>query len=269
LEIFDNDLFHMGGDEVDLRCYRSVQEITDWMAENGYGTNDAEYIRLWARFQDKAHEKLLNATQNKEIQSILWTSELTEIENALEYLDASKYIIQLWTDVTSHQISNLIDNNFRVVFSNYDALYLDCGFSNWIGGEGHNWCSPYKGWQQIYENSPHKIYADLTNTSSADDALRDGRLLGAAAPLWAEQADEMASESRIWPRGSALAERLWTNPQGRGWAEAEFRMVTHRARYVTRGIAADRLQPEFCSAYQDNCYGYPTEQPVPESAQTA
>lgn len=29
-------------------------------------------------------------------------------------------------------------------------------FSAWVG-EGNNWCSPYKGWQIIYENSPLKI----------------------------------------------------------------------------------------------------------------
>ena len=35
-----------------------------------------------------------------------------------------------------------------MIFSNYDALYLDCGYGAWVG-EGNNWCSPYKGWLQL------------------------------------------------------------------------------------------------------------------------
>lgn len=31
-----------------------------------------------------------------------------------------------------------------MVFSNYECLYLDCGYGAWVG-EGNNWCSPYKG----------------------------------------------------------------------------------------------------------------------------
>lgn len=34
--------------------------------------------------------------------------------------------------------------------------FIFFSFSAWVG-EGNNWCSPYKGWQIIYENSPLKI----------------------------------------------------------------------------------------------------------------
>ena len=40
----------------------------------------------------------------------------------------------------------LADKGYRMIFSNYDSLYLDCGYSAWVG-EGNNWCSPYKGWR--------------------------------------------------------------------------------------------------------------------------
>ena len=45
-----------------------------------------------------------------------------------------------------------------MIMSNYDDLYLDCGFGAWVG-EGNNWCSPYKGWQKIYMNDPKKYLA--------------------------------------------------------------------------------------------------------------
>ncbi len=41
--------------------------------------------------------------------------------------------------------------------SNYDAWYLDCGYGGWVGAT-NNWCSPYKGWQTFYDNSPRQIY---------------------------------------------------------------------------------------------------------------
>jgi len=42
------------------------------------------------------------------------------------------------------QIKTVAKNGFKMVFSNYDALYLDCGIANWVG-KGSNWCAPYKG----------------------------------------------------------------------------------------------------------------------------
>lgn len=53
LAIFDNDLFHMGGDEVHMGCWNSSSEITDWMTDNDYGTDTAGFMRLWGRFQSK------------------------------------------------------------------------------------------------------------------------------------------------------------------------------------------------------------------------
>ncbi|XP_021963248.1 chitooligosaccharidolytic beta-N-acetylglucosaminidase isoform X1 [Folsomia candida] len=253
LKIFDNDLFHMGGDEVHFGCYNSSEEIKAWMAANGTSTDVAGFVSLWGSFQHQAHDKLVAASSNKDITGILWTSELTHREYISEYLDPAKYVIQIWTETLNADTPAMITDGYRVIFSNYDALYLDCGFNAWLGS-GHNWCSPYKGWQSIYDHSPHGIYANATNSTMADAALADGRLLGAEAPLWVEQADEKAYESRLWPRGAALGERLWTNPTT-NWADAEHRMVTNRNRMVARGINADAMQPEYCSMYQNKCYG--------------
>jgi hexosaminidase len=37
---------------------------------------------------------------------------------------------------------------YRLVFSNYDAWYFDCGYGAWLysgSSEKNNWCSPFKG----------------------------------------------------------------------------------------------------------------------------
>jgi hexosaminidase len=43
------------------------------------------------------------------------------------------------------QIKTLADKRYRMIFSNYEVMYLDCGYGAWIGGTGNNWCSPYSG----------------------------------------------------------------------------------------------------------------------------
>ena len=38
--------------------------------------------------------------------------------------------------------------NYRLVMSNSDAWYLDCGYGSWLydgQGNDNNWCSPMKG----------------------------------------------------------------------------------------------------------------------------
>jgi len=59
-------------------------------------------------------------------------------------------------------------------------------------------------------------------------------------------------ESKLWPRGAALAERLWTDPDT-NWQAAEIRLIHHRQRLVERGIKADALQPEWCHQNEGFC----------------
>lgn len=40
---------------------------------------------------------------------------------------------QVWTTGTDPQIQGLLKKGYRLIMSNYDALYLDCGFGAWVG----------------------------------------------------------------------------------------------------------------------------------------
>ncbi|XP_068249173.1 chitooligosaccharidolytic beta-N-acetylglucosaminidase-like [Palaemon carinicauda] len=240
------DLFHYGGDEVNLNCWNTTDEITNWMTENGYGLDDNAYYKQWSVFQEKSQQLLTAANKGKKVPGILWTSHLTEAGRADQYLNAQDYIIQIWTTGVDPLIGELLDKKFRVIFSNYDHWYLDCGFGAWVG-EGNNWCSPYKGWQKVYDNSPLKIATNLT--TSFDPKL----VLGGEAALWTEQADDSVVDSRLWPRSAALGERLWSNPD-HNWEPAEVRLIHQRQRLVKRGIEADRIQPQWCHHNEGLCY---------------
>ncbi|XP_066929700.1 chitooligosaccharidolytic beta-N-acetylglucosaminidase-like [Clytia hemisphaerica] len=250
-DLFDPDLFHAGGDEINFNCWNTTKEITDWLHTNYGGRNEEEMMRMWNLFLEKSSKKIYEANDGKEIPLILWTSKMTSIKYLNRFLNPKQHIIQIWTSTKS--IVDIVNNGFKTIFTNWNTLYLDCGVGSWVG-EGNNWCSPYKDWKQLYDNDPIKILKDLNVNVTAQ--IRKN-ILGQEAPLWSEQADESVSEAKIWPRAAALAERLWTNPE-HNWRKAEYRLVYHRQRLVNRGIRADALQPLWCKQNSGHCYYDPT-----------
>ncbi|CAG0879157.1 unnamed protein product [Cyprideis torosa] len=230
LDVFDGDIFHMGGDEVMIPSWNKTDhetvEILEYLSTMKWDRNDPQsFVKLWGDvFQKKAFERLRNLREN--ITAILWTSELTNPSHVEEYLHKDDYIIQLWTDSQAPSIAQLAKQGYRLIFTNYDAWYLDCGFAAWVGS-GHNWCSPYK-------------------------ELRK-QIQGGEVAMWAEQTDEHNVETKIWPRASAMAERLWSNPET-GYEAAEARIQQHRDRMAKFGIGSELLQPEFCRQNEGLCY---------------
>lgn len=235
-------LFHMGGDEVSVSCWNSSARIQNWMKEQGWQLEEKDFMRLWGHFQDNAMKRLDRVMGEKKRDIILWTSRLTDVPYVTEYIDKARTIIQIWTTGQDKKVTDLLDRGFRVIVSNYDALYLDCGFAGWVT-DGNNWCSPYIGWQKVYNNRMEEVAGKPEYVKL---------IMGAEAALWSEQADEHTLDSRLWPRASALAERLWTNPVN-GWRAAETRMLHHREDLVANGIGAELLEPEWCLRNEGNC----------------
>nr|XP_022911095.1 chitooligosaccharidolytic beta-N-acetylglucosaminidase-like [Onthophagus taurus] len=240
IDQFNPDIFHMGGDEVAFQCWNSTSHIVEWMNERGWYNDKAGFSKLWNVFQSEALKRFDKHAKKKDTPIIMWTSSLTEKDYVHEYLPNDRYIIQIWTTRNDQHIQDLLDLGYRLILSNYDDMYLDCGFGGWVDS-GNNWCSPYKGWQQIYNNSPKELAGDRAN-----------QMLGAEAALWTEQVDSTSIDSRIFPRISAMGERLWSEPNT-NWRFAEERMLVHRERLVSMGINADALEPMWCSQNEGSC----------------
>ncbi|XP_057331254.1 chitooligosaccharidolytic beta-N-acetylglucosaminidase-like [Microplitis mediator] len=245
LEDFEPDVFHMGGDQVNRNCWQSSEVIKRWVNTTDSKLSDADFIHLWASFQKRAYEKLKLANGGKDIQAILWSSDLTKKQN-LYQLDNRKYIIQNWMGQDDHQtIKDLFENDFRVIFSQYDVHYLDCGFGSHVGS-GNNWCSPYNDWRKIYEYSPSRVINKLKLQSKRH------LIFGGEVVLWSESVDSSSLDARLWPRAAALAGRLWSEKENR-WMDVESRVYRHRERLVDRGIFAGHLAPEWCLQNQEIC----------------
>ncbi|CAH1116327.1 unnamed protein product [Phaedon cochleariae] len=238
-EQFQPDIFHMGGDEVSFNCWNNTENIKEWMKAKGWGLQEKDFIKLWNHFQTNALERLLKRAGRK-IPIVMWTSHLTHEEYVIDSLPKDQYFIQVWTLGNDTQIANLLENGYKLILSNYDALYLDCGFAAWVS-EGNNWCSPYIGWQKVYENKPIKIAGS-----------KKDQILGGEATLWTEQADSTSIDSRLWPRAAAMAEVFWSEP-ATGWESAEQRFMVHRERLVNIGIDADAIEPEWCRQNEEQC----------------
>nr|AYV99601.1 venom polypeptide [Dolopus genitalis] len=239
-EMFDNpDIFHMGGDEVSTSCWNTSERIQNWMLSKGWGLTEHDFIKLWGHFQENALKRV-DKVAKREVPIVMWTSRLTELPFVNEYLDKNRYIIQIWTTGSDRKVQDLLKNGYKLILSNYDSLYFDCGGGGWVNAN-NNWCSPYIGWQKVYMNIPESIAG-----------MYHSQIYGAEAAIWSEQIDETTVDSRFWPRASALAERMWSNPIT-GWRDAEPRMLLHRQRLVENGIKAERLQPEWCLQNENSC----------------
>ena len=213
-ELFEQpDIYHMGGDEVTSSCWKMKESIVDWMTEMEWGQEESDFHKLWGYFQKKALEKLYEVSDRK-TKAILWTSTLTEIY-ADEYLGKDDYIIHIWTNSTNPQIMDLLEKGYDLIMSNYDSFYLDCGFGSWVK-TGNNWCTPYKPWHAFYNNNLEKIAGEYKS-----------QILGGEGCLWSSLNDEYSLDSRLWPRLSALGERLWAEPDT-NYRDAEDRILLHR-----------------------------------------
>jgi len=254
LEMFKPTTFHVGGDEVHLGCWNSTQSILAWLQDEGKGDKEEDFMYLWHHFLTRSDLSMKSAARSLEQgspQMTIWSNQLTHPDH-IHFMDKDKYVIQLWTDASNPSdvtIKTVAEKGFKMIFSNHDATYLDCGFGAWVGN-GHNWCSPYKQWQAQHGNDPYAIL-ELQNVSNLDVAKAN--VLGGEVALWTEQADAASMMSKIEPRASAYAERLWRGPLTGNWVEAERRLVIHRERIAGRGIMADTLTHGWCRQNEGKC----------------
>ena len=225
------DMFHLGGDEVDLNCWASALEDT------------RDLMDKWKNFQKKALMKLASANKGKVPDAVvLWNSQFTKPEN----LDRKTYVVQTWGASTWGEELPLLEKNIRVIISNLDFWYLDCGFGNWRGlGQGA--CGPITSWQNVYQHRPWL-------------KLNRALVLGGEVCLWGEVVDENSLDMKLWPRAAAFAERIWsdTDPEVnlRG---AHGRLAVHRDRLISRGVRSDAIWPEWCTQNPYLCLDSPDQ----------
>lgn len=223
-----DDIFHIGGDEVDLHC---------WSHTNSR-SNYTDMTHFWADYVNRMLNRLKIAnsgTLPKHV--VMWSSPLTASTFLKEIQNLSNIAIQFWLGDPTMFLSNGI----KVIYSTVGHWYLDCGFGRWKPDMQHGVCDPYTPWQTFYEYRPWITYSHQELT------------LGGEVCLWSEQVEIDSLETRLWPRAAAFAERIWTDPTENNDYDIYTRLVSQRERLMERGLKAAAMWPRWCSLNPGKC----------------
>ncbi|KAJ5085502.1 hypothetical protein N7532_010273 [Penicillium argentinense] len=248
-EIFPDNWFHVGADELQPGCYNFSSYVSNWFAEDPSRT-----------YHDLAQQK------NRRI--MMWEDIFLSTEAAHNV--PKDIVLQSWNNGLGN-IDNLTAAGYDVIVSSSDFLYLDCGKGGFITndprynvmsnpdastpnfnyqGFGGSWCAPYKTWQRIYD------YDFTTNLTSSQAQ----HILGAEAPLWSEQVDDVTISSSFWPRAAALGELVWSgNRDAEGKKRTTLmtqRILNFREYLVANGVMATALVPKYCLQHPHACDFY-------------
>ncbi|KAK4251964.1 glycoside hydrolase [Corynascus novoguineensis] len=227
--------FHTGGDELNRN---------DSMLDEGIRSNATEVLQpLLQKFIDTQHARVRAAG----LTPITWE----EIPLEWNVTMAKDTVVQAWLGGDS--VKTLTSKGYKVIDSNYNFWYLDCGRGQWLtwaNGEGftqgypfNDWCGPTKSWALVYQHDPT---AGLTSEEAE-------RVLGGEVALWAETIDPINFDTLAWPRASAAGEALWSGRidpdtgRNRSQVEAAPRLNEFRERLVARGVRASPIQMTFCT----------------------
>lgn len=211
-------MLHIGGDEVEASCWRDDPAIAAWMSARGWA---GDYSKLMQYFVTQA-EALVRARGRTPVHWIeVFDQGITTAADA---------VFQVWKSASD--LAAVVQAGYRAVLSNSDAWYLNCGFNPGCA---------YASFETVYGNEP---FANSSLTP-AQEAL----VLGGEAAMWTEFADDTNVDPQVWPRLSAVAERLWSPRAVNNATAALPRLKDHRCRMVHRGgLAASPLGPGYCDA---------------------
>lgn len=115
----------------------------------------------------------------------------------------------------------LTTDQFQVTKAGKLAIFSSCWYLDNLHTGGD--------WQKYYDCDPQ----DFPGSDNQKKLI-----LGGEACMWAESVNEYNVMSRIWPRASAAAEKLWSNKLVNDIDDARQRIEEHTCRMNFRGIPA-------------------------------
>jgi hexosaminidase len=207
-EVFMDEYVHLGGDEVDFRCWRKDARIQTYMAENN--------ITSEALLEQEFETKLLDIVGRKLNKKTMVWQEI--VDNGLRVRPDT--FVNIWKGFDVPAIQRAVGQGLQVVVSG-------CWYLDQLEWE----------WDYLYK-------FDITNFTGTD-AEKD-LVIGGQASMWGEHVDGANFMSRVWPRASSAAERLWSKTDSFSVKEVEPRLAEFRCRMVQRGIPADSIGPGYC-----------------------
>ncbi|KAM6984924.1 beta-hexosaminidase subunit beta [Aplochiton taeniatus] len=211
--VFPDAYIHLGGDEVDFSCWKSNPDIQKFMDKQGFGQ---DYSKLESFY----------------------------IQNILDIVTSTKKGYLIWQEVFDNGVKLKGDTLIHVWKGNQEQYQAEMskvtssGFQTLLSTPWYlNRIAYGQDWRSFYKADPHHF--------KGTDAQKK-LVIGGEACLWGEFVDATNLTPRLWPRASAVAERLWSAQDVTNIDDAYNRLVRHRCRMVKRGIPAEPLFTGYC-----------------------
>ncbi|CAJ1070351.1 beta-hexosaminidase subunit beta isoform X1 [Xyrichtys novacula] len=211
--VFPDAYIHLGGDEVDFTCWKSNPDIQDFMDQEGFGQD-------FTKLESFYIQKLLNIVTSTKKGYMIWQE---VFDNGVKLKPDT--IIHVW-------------KGNQQQYKNEMAIVTSVGYQTLLSTPWYlNRISYGQDWQGHYKADPQDF-----NGTEAQKKL----VVGGEACLWGEYVDGTNLTPRLWPRASAVAERLWSAKDVTDINDAFNRLSLHRCRMVERGIPAEPLFSSYC-----------------------
>lgn len=221
VKVFPDQYLHLGMDESYPACWKSSPNITSFMKENNIST----YVQLMELYVTK----VLDIVERTNKSYVIWQDPIEDGTKA-----KPDTIVEVWRGNSTVPWQHYMT---RIASQGYKTILSSCWYLNYI--------SYGQDWRKYYQCEPQNF------TGSAE---QHSNVIGGEACVWAEYIDGTNILSTLWPRASAVAERLWSSRDVTDVESAKFRLDQQRCRMVRRGIPAKPILDGYCGDYE---FGFP------------
>ncbi|NXS07436.1 HEXB hexosaminidase, partial [Neodrepanis coruscans] len=195
--VFPDKYIHLGGDEVDFSCWKSNPEVREFMKKQGFGIDCAKLESYYI-------QKILDIVSSYKKGQIVW-QEVFDHKAQLK----PDTVVQVWMENNyARELSSVTGAGFTAVLA--APWYLD-------------YISYGQDWKKYYRVEP----LDFPGSEEQKKLL-----IGGEACLWGEFVDATNLTPRLWPRASAVGERLWSSKNVTNLQDAYKRLTNHRCRML-------------------------------------
>lgn len=217
--VFPDKYLHIGGDEVDVSCWESNEQIKEYMHKN----NLTDYKALESLFIQQLFGILDTFPINKTY--VVW-------QEVFDNHDKVKpdTIVEVWKKENwEGEVLNVTKAGLKTILS--APWYL-----NYIN-YGSDVMTYYLEDPQAFGGTPEQ----------------ESLVVGGEACMWGEWVNSINLLPRLWPRASGVAERLWSARDVRDTNEASRRIQEHECRMLIRGYPVQpSIGPSFCKVDWNN-----------------
>ncbi|CAJ0582135.1 unnamed protein product, partial [Mesorhabditis spiculigera] len=231
LALFPDEYMHFGGDEVidDMNeCWYNNPEVRSRMQQLGFGSDTGKLLNYyWARLFDII-DKARAGTKK-----LVWQEVLDQ------NVPQQQSIAHVWKGAT---IQEAYEEMGKVTANGHFAILSSCWYMNYIK-YGADW-----GYVNEDAMRARGMYYQCDPQGFHGTKEQKNLVLGGEAAIWGEFVDGTNLINRLWPRASAVAERLWSDPSQTQSADNAWpRLHEFKCRLIHRGFRMQPvMDPDYC-----------------------